>query len=98
MEPELAAWLTRREDILGRLRKILVEALRLRVEPDEIDPDAPLFGSGLRLDSIDALELVVHVESEFGLTLVDRKGLTPLPLRTLNTVADRIVAIQDGAA
>lgn len=98
MEPELSAWLARREDILGRLRRILVDALRLRVEADEIDPDAPLFGSGLRLDSIDALELVVHVESEFNLTLVDRKGLTPLPLRTLNTVADRIVAIQDGVA
>jgi acyl carrier protein len=97
MDPALAATLARRTDVLDRLRRILVERLNLRVEPDEIDPDAPLFGSGLRLDSIDALDLVVNVEQEFALILVDRKGLSPLPLRTLNTIADRVIALQDAA-
>ena len=51
-----------------RIRRLLVENLRLEgLEPETIADDQPLFGEGLGLDSIDALELVVALEKEFGI-------------------------------
>jgi acyl carrier protein len=91
MEPALQAHLERRTSVLARIRAALIEALDLRLEPDEIDPDAALFGSGLRLDSIDALELVVAIETEFGVSIAEGDATSPHVLRTLNTLADRIV-------
>lgn len=49
---------------------LIVEALNLEdVHPDEIDPEAPLFGEGLGLDSIDALELALAVSRKYGFQL-----------------------------
>ncbi len=51
-----------------RLKSLIVRALNLEgVRPEEIDSSAPLFGAGLGLDSVDALELVVAIEREFGI-------------------------------
>ena len=47
----------------------LVEALQLEVTADEINPEAPLFGDGLGLDSIDALEIVLMSGRDYGVTL-----------------------------
>ena len=56
--------------MLSRIKHLLVEALRLEgVDPSEIADDAPLFGTGLGLDSVDALELVVALEKEFGIRI-----------------------------
>lgn len=53
-----------------RLKKIIVETLRLEdITPEQIKDDDPLIGSGLSLDSIDALELVVQIEKEFGIKI-----------------------------
>jgi len=50
--------------------QLIVTALNLEdVEPDSIDPDAPLFGSGLGLDSIDALELALEISKRYGVQL-----------------------------
>ena len=52
--------------IHDRIKRLIVEGLRLEgLEPASIGDDAPLFGEGLGLDSIDALELVVVLEKEF---------------------------------
>ena len=60
------------DDLKDRLRKLIVATLRLeKVKPEEIREDAPLFGEGLGLDSIDALELVVALEKEFGIRIED---------------------------
>lgn len=49
-----------------RIRRTIVESLNLEgVEPSSIGDDTPLFGEGLGLDSVDALELVVALEKEF---------------------------------
>lgn len=87
MTPSLAAYLEHRAQVLGRVKKVLIESLHVQRAPDEIDPDAPLFGTGLSLDSVDAVELVVSLESEFGFRLDDDLSAR-LSMRTVNTVVD----------
>lgn len=48
---------------------LIVEALNLDVEPSAIDPDAPLYGDGLGLDSIDMLELSLVISKQYGFQL-----------------------------
>ncbi|MCQ2194904.1 MAG: phosphopantetheine-binding protein [Paludibacteraceae bacterium] len=64
------------EELISNLKVQLVEALNLEdVTPEEIDADAPLFGSeGLGLDSIDALEIIILLEKNYGLHISDPKG------------------------
>jgi acyl carrier protein len=53
-----------------RIKRLIVENLHLdAMKPDMIDEEAPLFGEGLGLDSVDALELVVALEKEFGIKI-----------------------------
>lgn len=57
-------------DIAGRVKRLIVDNLHLEgLRPEMIDEQAPLFGEGLGLDSVDALELVVAVEKEFGIKI-----------------------------
>ena len=95
MSPEVTARIAAREEILAGLRGVLIDRMRLRREPDEIDPDAPLFGSGFGLDSLDAIELIVSLETEFGVALNDN-GLLRQQMRTLNTVIDLVLAYRQG--
>lgn len=54
------------------LKNEIIESLNLEdIKPENIDPDAPLFGDGLALDSIDALELIVLMEKKYGIKLGD---------------------------
>lgn len=55
-------------DLKRRVKELLIERLKFEdMTPDDIGDDEPLFAGGLGLDSIDALEIVVMLESEFGL-------------------------------
>jgi acyl carrier protein len=90
MNPDLAAYIAEREDILAQVRGILIGDLGLERESDEIDPDTLLFGSGLGLDSVDALELSVCVYSRLGLSL-GGKAEHRAALRTVNTLVDWII-------
>jgi acyl carrier protein len=52
------------------VKKVIIDVLQLEdIEPADIDADAPLFGDGLGLDSIDALELGVALQKRYGITL-----------------------------
>jgi len=60
------------DTLLHELKTKIIESLRLEdISPDQIDDDAPLFGTGLGLDSIDALELVVMLEQNYGIVIKD---------------------------
>lgn len=54
------------EALLPEVAALIVEALNLEVKPEEIDADAPLFGEGLDLDSIDVLEIALVISKKYG--------------------------------
>lgn len=60
------------EEFIVKVKQMIIDSLRIEgMSTDEIDTDAPLFGEGLGLDSIDALQLVVAMEKEFGTVVPD---------------------------
>lgn len=60
------------EELILKLKTEIIEVLNLEdVKPEDIDENAPLFGEGLNLDSIDALELIVLMEKVYGIKLED---------------------------
>lgn len=58
------------EDLILKLKAQIIEVLNLEeTKPEDIDENAPLFGEGLALDSIDALELIVLLEKNYGIKI-----------------------------
>jgi acyl carrier protein len=55
--------------LLAEVAELIVSALNLDLNPSEIEPDAPLFGEGLGLDSIDVLEIALVVSKRYGFQL-----------------------------
>ena len=55
--------------LVGELANLIVDALNLEVSAADIDADAPLFGQGLGLDSIDILEIAMMVSKRYGFAL-----------------------------
>jgi len=75
-----------------RIKEIMVENLMLQVTPDEITDDKPLFGpEGLGLDSVDALQLVVALDKNFGLKIPDPAAAKKI-LESVNTIAAAVQA------
>lgn len=71
------------------LKQQIIEQLNLQVTPEEIGDDQPLFGEGLGLDSIDALELIVLLQQHYGLKL-DNPDDGPKIFKSVNTIAEFI--------
>lgn len=82
-------------DLESRIKELIVDRLKLDVSPEEIDSREPLFGDGLGLDSIDALELVLGVEQEFGVKIEDEEVGTQA-LTSVDSLA-RFVAAKQSA-
>ena len=78
------------EELVLKLKQQIIDALNLEeMTVEEIDTDAPLFGDGLGLDSIDALELIVLLEKEYGIRISDpAKGKEIF--KAVRTMADYI--------
>ena len=57
------------EQLMPEVAALIVEALNLEVQPHEIQPDDPLYGEGLGLDSIDMLEIALVVSKRYGFQL-----------------------------
>ena len=72
------------------LKSKIITTLKLQdITPEQIEDDAPLFGTGLGLDSIDALELVVLLEKEYGIVIKDIEEGRPA-FRSVKTLAEFI--------
>jgi acyl carrier protein len=61
----------RRHELAHRVKTMLVERLELPIPPAWITDDQPLFGRGLELDSLDALELTMGIDAEFGIAVYE---------------------------
>lgn len=76
------------EELVLELKKQIIEVLNLEeMTPEDIETDSPLFGEGLGLDSIDALELIVLLEKKYGIKLAspaDGKAI----FKSVGTIAD----------
>ncbi|WP_247882430.1 phosphopantetheine-binding protein [Azospirillum sp. TSA2s] len=77
------------------LATLIVNTLTLEADPEDIDPDAPLYGEGLGLDSIDILEVALAVSKTYGVKLrADDENNTKIfsSLRTLNSHIQQLKA------
>lgn len=87
---DLQADIAARVRILDKLRQVIVEDLHVDREVEDIDPDTPIFGTGLGLDSVDAVEIMVSLEDAFDMHVPDDPRVRSA-MRTLNTLIDFIL-------
>jgi len=81
-------------ELIDKLRKEIIQQLNLEdLNAEDIDPDAALFGEGLGLDSIDALELIVLLERNYGIKIEDPKDGKKI-FASIRTMAKYILANQ----
>lgn len=93
------------EELITEVKKLIIERLKLEeIRVADIITDAPLFGEGLGLDSIDALELVIGLEKEYGVNIPDAE-VGKKVFQSVRTIAQYIVdnhrkevAVADGAS
>lgn len=77
-------------ELRAQLKQMMVQDLMLKVTADEIADDLPLFGpGGLGLDSVDALQLVVALDKNYGLKIANPQEARDV-LRTVSTIADAV--------
>ena len=79
-------------DLPRQIKETMIEELMLQQSVDEIGNDTVLFHpTGLGLDSVDALQLVVALEKRFGLKIADAEAAKGI-LRTVDSIAEAVVA------
>lgn len=76
-------------ELKAKVKDLIVRRLKLDIDPSTIEDAGPLFGEGLGLDSIDALELVLGVEQEFGIKIADEE-VGVKAFSSVNALADFI--------
>ena len=77
-------------DLIHQVKELIIDSLRIEgMTCKDIETDAPLFGEGLGLDSIDALQLVVGMENTFGVVVPDA-AVGAKVFRSVRTMADYI--------
>ncbi len=80
------------EELILDLKEKIIEALNLEeMTPDDIDADSPLFGDGLGLDSIDALELIVLLDKSYGIKLANPAEGKAI-FKNIRTIAEYVSA------
>ncbi len=89
---ETLEYVAERQKICSELKEMIVEQLCLEIEPSFITDDQPLFGRGLELDSVDALELATGIYERYTITLSD--GDTTV-FSSVNTMADCVMENMD---
>ncbi|HVS04435.1 MAG TPA: acyl carrier protein [Thermoanaerobaculia bacterium] len=89
--PHLTPDSTASPELRERIKQLIVERLKLEIDASAIGDSQPLFGDGLGLDSIDALELVLGVEQEFGVKIEDEE-MGAQALASVDTLAEFVTA------
>jgi acyl carrier protein len=84
--------MTANKELLHEVASLLVEALNLDIAPEAIAPDAPLYGDGLGLDSIDMLEVSLVVSQRYGVQLRSDDENNGKIFASLASLADHIAA------
>ena len=75
------------------IKRLMVENLMLQISPEEIGDEQPLFGpAGLGLDSVDALQLVVALDKQFGLKIADPECARKV-LQSITTMAEAVTGL-----
>ncbi len=86
------------DDLKAQIKEMMVKNLMLQISANEIGDDTPLFGpDGIGLDSIDALELAVGLEKNFGVSVPNSEVATRV-LRSVNTIHDYILENREKTA
>jgi acyl carrier protein len=88
-DQDLDGYLERRQRTLGEVQRLVASIVDLHGDPADIDPDAALFGTGLGLDSLDAVEVLVGLEVDLGVRL--EGDAMRLGLRSVNAVVDAVM-------
>jgi acyl carrier protein len=87
MDTALKERIGKRKAVLDGIKDELVDRLQLEVQPADIDDDTFLFGGGLQLDSIDSMEIIIGMQTRFGVEVPEGEVAS---LRTINTLADLV--------
>ena len=81
-------------DLKREIKQLIVDNLMLKIGPDEIGDEQPLFGpESLGLDSVDALQLVVALDKTYGLKLADSEA-TRKALQNVNAMAVAVAQVR----
>ena len=84
------------EKLIEQLKTQIVESLTLEdISPSDFDADTPLFVEGLRLDSIDAIELILLLEKQYGIKIENPQQRREI-LRSVRTMAELIMKKEKG--
>jgi acyl carrier protein len=89
MQTDLQKIIDLRESTTHEVIDMLITALHLNIHPGDLDPDTPLFGSGLGLDSVDAVMIVVEIESKYNFSISEEEGRHAV--RTVNSIIDLVI-------
>ena len=78
-----------RKDVLRKIKQEIIQRLNIHREESQIDDDTALFGNGLKLDSVDATEIVVMLDKVFGIKVGESDD--PSYMRSINSLATFII-------
>lgn len=95
MDERLASAIKQRKRVLEQVKEGLIDRLNLYQNVAQIDDDTPLFGSGLKLDSVDATEIMVMLDEVFGIRVPE--GNDPSYMRNVNALVSFIIANRPNA-
>ncbi len=88
MDSVMKSVIEKRAAVIKTIKEGLIKHLNLRYTVEDLHEDISLFGAGLGLDSLDALEVVLCVENAFSIKIPDND---PSILRSINTLADYVL-------
>jgi acyl carrier protein len=84
--------------MITEIKQLLIESLNLEdLTAEDIDPDAPLFGEGLGLDSIDALEIAVALQKRYGVVIESSSSDTRKHFRSVRALAEFVSQMRTSA-